>query len=199
MIRVDKCPHCGATISVGNGDKQGSIGDPFCMCYHCRHPYLEKNCYEYAVAYFYQKLIALNVLGNNLVISVLISIFVAMAISKKWPYTNYLLLILVITIILDALFTFFNYFLKSEEIEESYKRCSNPLYVLELGMVGLANINSAIYQDSLKQLRNISDFNVDDYYKIAVEKHNEKRITLFLITGLVIFLIFLILLCILVQ
>ena len=75
MMRIDKCPYCGATITIGNGSKQGAIGDPFKMCSRCHKSYIEKNCYEYAVAYFYQKLIALNALGNNLAISALIAIF----------------------------------------------------------------------------------------------------------------------------
>lgn len=183
MIRVDKCPHCGATITIGNGSKQGAIGDPFTMCYHCRKPYLEKNCYEYAVAYFYQKLIALNALGNNLVISVLIAMFVGIAITKNTPFNNFGLIILLLTVIFDSVITFINYLRKTEEIEDSRKRCENPFYVLELGAVGHANVDSEIYKEALLKLRNVPDFDVDGYYKIAKEKHNEKRSIIYLIIG----------------
>lgn len=189
MMRIDKCPYCGATITIGNGSKQGAIGDPFKMCSCCHKSYIEKNCYEYAVAYFYQKLIALNALGNNLAISALIAIFAGLGITKNSSFSYYGLTFLVLTVIFDSIMTLINYALKSEEINDSQKRCEDPYYVLKLGAVGLANINSEIYKEALLKLRNVPNFDVDEYYKIAKEKQRNKRNVLNLIIGSIIVII----------
>lgn len=189
MMRIDKCPYCGATITIGNGSKQGSIGDPFKMCSRCHKSYIEKNRYEYAVAYFHQKLIALNALGNNLAISALISVFAGAAITKNNSFSYYGLTLLVLIVIFDSILTLINYSLKSEEITDSQKRCEDPYYVLKLGAVGLANINSEIYKEALLKLRNVPNFDVDEYYKIAKEKQRNKRNVLNLIIGSIIVIV----------
>ena len=139
----NNCPYCGRFLNMTYGIKY-NMGNPLRPCPQCGKQYVERHCYEYAVAHFYEKLLILNA-GMSLVITFPLFLIVSLLLPFHVHFLVNIIIALSISIPIDAVLVLIRRHKWKGSIDVSKQNCMNKQYVLLLDSVMEINRLSPYY------------------------------------------------------
>ena len=123
MMYTGRCPHCGNEVRGGHGIPIKSIDTPFRQCNWCGRTYIDENMYEWAVLDPIYKF-SFYFLANNRWVPY--CLFLILSFSGYWVAA------LICSIIWPVISYIYVKLAKKEDIEASYIRCEDSIYVESL-------------------------------------------------------------------
>lgn len=153
---VRTCPYCGKRDFI-SGRQRGKIGNPFKMCNSCRKIYKQSRVHEYAVETIWGKLSALN-------IDICFCIGILLGATSAGIPVGGIHGILGMGLLYGFVISLIQRFRKQKEIDESYERCKNFRYFLDLARSGRVDYGSKKTRELMKGfgIDSPSDLNDND-------------------------------------